>query len=376
MEIKINKINIKPSPEVEKPSPEVIKEPKHEVEEQSQTSQIVEETKVDQPAGVSEDSNVVEELKVVEENSKNKKKKKKKDKKKESKSSTLAIDKDNIADRLNMTSAEREKYIKKHKALKRKKNVFFLFFLLMMIAIVAFGTYKTFFEKEKTDREIATSVNQINQTTSFPKDGVQGYITKNISNLVKGKIAVDQQVEGLSIGIPVVTKVVPKTDSLANVYFYLPVKTSKGESQINCMIPLMYKNGYYHPTEDIIVTPVESSTANIKTEENEIFSFKDIAKESNENTDKAKVYCDNFFKILYSNGNIAPYYTGETKLVSNGFQYKEISKFVLYKKDNKNGYNAECMVSVTDPTTGTVYNTHKYIKIVRNGDSWIIKMVL
>lgn len=271
-----------------------------------------------------------------------------------------------------------ERSEKRYKSLKTRKIVILTSVSIFLIGIIILGFYNTFLKHEYTGQEIANIANAYNNTTNFPIDGVQGYLSANANELIQGDLIPDAGIKNYSLTNPVVTRINKKSDTLANVYFYATLSTTNGENKVDCFLPLSWNKDEmaYQPTDKIIITP-NSTTVNNKeyNDEASILSFKGIEKMNEENTKSAEAFCKNFFTMLYSNQDITPYYKGDLDLKSDNLKFVDMSEFAFYKETNKNGYNATANV-ILQTENGVSYSTAKYITIEKTGDSWMITAIL
>lgn len=267
---------------------------------------------------------------------------------------------------------------KRYKSLRARKFGTYIVFCLFFITVTVCGVYNTFFKHEYTGEEIAYLANKFNNQTNFPKDGVQGYLDYNLSQLMGERLQIDSGIENVSVSNPKVTRINAKSNNLSNVYFYFDINSNNGTQTVDAILPLSWDSEKmkYLPNGEIMITPNTSTNNKTdKTEENSLLSFDDIAKESNENISSSQTFVDNFFTMLYSGQSIDPYYAGTVEMDSGDMEYKGITKYVLYKGTNANGYNAECDITLK-MKNGISYTTQKYISIVKDGKSWIINGVL
>lgn len=288
------------------------------------------------------------------------------------------VNNDNNSLDVEMTPEELEKSKKRYKNLKIKKIIILVVLILTLLSIVFFGVYNTFFKHEYSGAEIASLSNYYNGQTNYPKDGIQGYLDVNVNKLLKEKLTIDSDINSLDINDPIVTRINPKSDTLANVYFYTKITTNHDdEYYVNCVLPIYWNRDImmYQPAGEIIFTSNSSTADDITEQKNSLLSFDDIATETDENNNSSKTFVDNFFTMLYTNQNIDPYYEGEVKLVPGDLKYKNIKTYQLYANKNKNGYNAYAEIFVTTPN-GVTYLTKKYLAIEKSGKSWIITAVL
>ena len=287
------------------------------------------------------------------------------------------IDEDNDVVNVEMSKEDIEKANKKYQNLILKKNILYASMLVFVVSIVLFGMYKTFFQRNYTGQEIAALANAYNKKTNFPESVVQGYLESNINILLKDKLNLRQDINEVEIQKPVVTRINAKNDNLANIYFYTIIKANTGDVKVNCVLPLYWdsKTQECEPAGQIMITPNKSSASNTNERENELLSFKDIQKDTDENINSSKTFVDNFFTMLYAGQDVSPYYKGRTEIESSDLKYDGITEYVLYQKTNKNGYNATCKINLIMPN-GISYTTQKYLTIERSGESWIVSAIL
>lgn len=289
----------------------------------------------------------------------------------------FAEDMRNSAIEIEISSEDLEKEKKKYKSLLIKRVILYFCLIFTFIAIVGFGTYKTFFEHKYTGNEIAYLANRYNGKTNFPESGVQGYLESNIDALIKDKLSIDSSVKELYIETPIVTRINPKNDGLANVYFYTTIVSNNGKNTVNCVLPIAWnkESQIYSPAGTIMFTPNSSSNASVKEVENPLLSFEDIPKENEEKVKSSETFIDNFFSMLYAGQDISPYYKGEAKIKTEGLTYNGLTEYMLYQSTNGNGYNVSVKINLT-MSNGISYITQKYLTIKRSGESWIVQAVL
>lgn len=280
---------------------------------------------------------------------------------------------------IEISEKEIEESKKKYRKIMLKKSVLYGLTLLMILFIVAFGMYKTFFKHEFTGEEIAILSNYYNNQTNFPKDGVQGFLTTNIEKIFGEKLSYDSSIDKCIVSNPIVTRINPKSDDIANVYFTTTITSNIDMINVNCVLPISWdsKESKYYASGEVIFTPNETSNSNSDIKENPLLSFKDLQKDTDENIESAKIFVNNFFTMLYSGQDISPYYKSDVKLdvKAGDFDYGEINEFELYTETNKNGYNAKAKIKLTMPN-GVSYITDKYMIVEKSNESWMIKAIL
>lgn len=281
---------------------------------------------------------------------------------------------------IEVNEEDRLKSDKKYRSLKIKKLVLYFFAILLIISINIFAIYKTFFKHEFTGKEIAILANYYNGVTNFPEDGVQGFISSNIDKIVGEKLTMNSGVQDLNINNPTITRINPKNNELANVYFYVFTNTNNGEQRINCVVPIFWdkENNQYRLGGEVMLTPNKPTNNNTDIKKNYLLSFKDISTEDSDKTKSSESFVNNFFTLLYSGQDISQYYNGDVELIgseNNDLKYNGISSYVLYKDKNQNGYNAYCKINLST-SNGLNYTTEKYICIEGKDKNWIITAVL
>ncbi len=276
---------------------------------------------------------------------------------------------------------------KKYKSLKMKKIAILVCICLAVLSLVVFGVYNTFFRHEYTPQEIAAYANYYNGRTNFPTYGVQGFLDKNIKELMSEQLTIDRTVSEFEITNPTITKMVLKDHTLTNVYFYVDITTNNGTNRVKCMLPVGYVDGEYRPAGTVIFTSNESTVGNVERTPNSWLTFEGLTKASDEETALCKAFVDNFFKILYTGGDVTPYYQGntldpylmrngeETEEISRKMTYEAMTEFVYYTDINKQGYNAFAKITLHLPG-GIVYKSSKYLYIEKTGSSWMIKGII
>lgn len=288
----------------------------------------------------------------------------------------LATDIAHSAYDVEITGEDHIKARKKFKSIKTKKIIFYISIILLMFIVMICAVYKTFFKHEYTGEEIANISNFYNSKTNFPESGVSGYIEENIVSIMSDRISYDKDLANIKYEKPILTRINPKNDLIANVYFYLTINSVKGNDKISCMMPIFYDKSVnkYYPCGDVIVTPLETSADSTSKKDNPLMSFEGKPQESDENTNASKTFITNFFTMLYSGQDITPYYDGK-QLNVKGLKFNGIEDYFLFKEENSNGYNTKCTISLTS-STGLVFKTTKYLTISKTGSSWMIENVL
>lgn len=267
---------------------------------------------------------------------------------------------------------------KKYKDLRIKKNVLYFVVILFFLSMTIFGAYRTFFIRQYTGEEIASLANYYNGKTNFPTEGVYGFIETQIPKMLEEKLNISSKAKGLKVTNPVITAISTKSSRAANVYFYITIETTLGSQNVNCFVPICWndENWIYQATGEVLFTSMRQPNESNQVEHNEFLSFDDITIAKGENTETSKVFIDNFLKLLYSNENITPYYTGTDILTElDGGKYSQMVSYTLYEAKNLNGYNAEAVI-VLELENGITYHTTKYFAIDKTQTGWIITAVL
>lgn len=278
----------------------------------------------------------------------------------------------------NLTAEEIE-IQKRYRSLKMKKTGLLLGLFLFVLAILGSNFYLMYLKTDKSPLELATSVNSVNRTTSFPEYGVLSYLKKNANELIKNKVVFDQgvqeaQIDTNTIEINFISK---RTTKLANVYFRAMLKTPKGANWHNFMVPLNFDYDLYAYTTagDLQLSPVKSADS-VQQVENDLFTFRDIEMMNKKDLASISVFLTNLFVITYNeNGDYSQYYTGSEKLGDTGVEFLELVKVEVYKANNAMGLNGKIQYKVK-LKEGVIFTTTSYIKIEPNGNSWILKRIL
>lgn len=280
-----------------------------------------------------------------------------------------------------------EEIRKKYNSLKLKKIFVTTFIIILSISLLVFGTYNTFFKKEKSTEQLATEINRVNNTTPFPTEGIYGFLNTNINDLfVKNitylKDTTDYEIESGSLSI---TKVARKTASIANVYFSAKIVTNLGENYHNFFIPIYYdwETRSYHPAGPLTLS-INNIGNDVKIVKNNMLSFDDYPEASEEDRNLVNIFLTNFFILVYNTpgANYSQFYSGDQALGDDSLSFERISKLELYAKDNLNGYNCRVEYVVT-MSEGLKYNIVSYLKIEKitnsvnpTKSSWLIKAIL
>lgn len=261
--------------------------------------------------------------------------------------------------------------------IKFRKIIFLILICIFLVVLSVVAVKKTFFSNGYTPQQIADIAMTYSGNTAFPEDGVEGYLNRNISNLMNQAISIDKNTTGLEILNPKVTRIVKKSNSIANIYFYVDLKTNNGTNRVDCILPLSYNNDSktYAPAGTVMITPNVQNNESTKVEDNEFLSFSDVAKYTDDKSKAVESFVSNFFTILYSGKDITPYYNGAYKLTSKGLEFVSMTSFVYYQDTNKNGYNAIATIQLKTEA-GVNYTTVKYLKIESQGNTWIISGIL
>lgn len=289
-----------------------------------------------------------------------------------------------------ITEESLKESINKYKKLKLKKTIVLVTIIISLLSLVSFGVYNTFFRHEYTIDEIAYFSNVGNGRTNFPTYGLQGYLEVNADKFLKDKLSIDKSVKSVKIKNPIITKVLLKSDQLANVYFYIDFETNNGVNRVKCMLPIAFTGNQYSPAGEILFIITKSPIENVDPVDNPFLSFGDIPAASEELTNSSKSSVDNFFRAFYSGQPIDPIYKGKISLDSSLVQidskqaagkiyYIGIDSWELYTGTNANGYNAKAVITLELPN-GIIYKTVKYVLIeyiqTEKGEAWNINAVL
>ena len=280
-----------------------------------------------------------------------------------------------------------KKINEKYLSLKIKKIIVTGFIIIFSLFLLVFGTYNTFFKKEKSIAQLAAEINRANATTPFPTEGIEGFLNMNIYELLienitflKGTNTITIDKESINI-----IKIAKKSSSIANVYFNMKLITNSGEEYHNFFIPIYYdwETRSYHPAGQLTLS-INNNMNSTKIVDNDILGFKDFPKASEEDVKLATIYLNNFFILVYNtpNANYSQFLTEDKLLGDKNLTFDRITKLELYTKDNKNGYNCKVEYIVT-MSEGLKYITTTYLKIekIKNPvdpakPSWLIKAIL
>lgn len=84
----------------------------------------------------------------------------------------------------NFSEKQQQDAQKRYRQLKIKRNILFGCICITFIGITFFGVYNTFLKHKLTYKEIAYIANAYNGKTNFAEDGVQGYLSTNMPNVI------------------------------------------------------------------------------------------------------------------------------------------------------------------------------------------------
>lgn len=264
---------------------------------------------------------------------------------------------------------------KDYKNIRLKRIGLYIALIGFFVILIFSAIYQVFLKHEYTGPEIATIANYYNQKTNYNEGGIEGYLITNIETLISKSITLDGDTQDVKYGTPVITKVSPKNDHIANVYFFLDVSTSLGNDTYTCFVSLYYDKGYYYPASDVIVTSLVTAADSTEKRKNPLLSFENIKDDTDENRQSAETFVQNFFTMLYTGQDVSPYYNGDKELYSGDLEFQSMKDFKLYVSPNILGYNCCCTISLKSPA-GLYFETTKYMTISRTGDSWVITEIL
>lgn len=279
---------------------------------------------------------------------------------------------DNVASEEELMAAE-----KRYKQLRTKRNVLFGAIVTFLAVTTLLGVYKTFFSHQMTPQEVAYYANYYNGKTNFPMEGVQGFLQTNVPSAMIEDLTASKNVGEIIIKDLEVSLVWPKSDTVANVYFYMTVGTNSGETRVNCQTCVGWDaNGWkYTLLDPVNITPMRSVDRDPNIGENPYSSFDGISDVSEELNLSAQTFVDNMLDLFYEGKDISPYYTGPEMNVGN-LQYNGMSDFKLYSQANGDGYNAVAEISLALQGTDLSYTTNKYFNIQQKDGGWVISRMM
>lgn len=279
-----------------------------------------------------------------------------------------------------LTEEERNEIIeKRYRNMKLKKYITTTILLISLGLLLLFGVYNTFIKQEKSPQQLAYEVNRMNRDTAFPTAGVDGFLKRNINELIDDNVNLNKNTDNINIKPQdlYVTSIAKKSSKIANIYFTAQVETDNGINYHNFFMPMSYdyENHAYSPAGDVHITPVQPKD-NIKEEDNEFLTFKDNKTMPEEETENAKSFIENFLTILYNeDGDVSPYYKGKESIGDPNAEFVSIGKFEYYASKNKNNYNVK-VVYTLNLNEGFEYEVTNYIDLEKSGDSYIINRIL
>lgn len=278
---------------------------------------------------------------------------------------------------IEITDADLKEAKKRYVSFKIRKTAILSALVIFMLGMVALGSYQTFGKKDLTGPDIAALANYYNGDTNFPTDGLQGFLSANVGEMISSKLTLNTDVTQATVGDPVITKVTKKNSSIANVYFYVDITSTKGTERVNCVLAISYDKASqtYYPAGDVILTSNLPANSTTKKVDNPFLSFDGIAKATEENQKSSETFINNFFQLLYSGQDVTPYYKSDIVLLTNGETFKGINMYMLYSATNKNGYNVYVQLKLALPN-GVNYTTDKYMTITKSGQSWMVTAIL
>jgi hypothetical protein len=265
---------------------------------------------------------------------------------------------------------------------KQKTIIFYIILFLVVGSIVFTGIYNAFIKRETPISQIVQEVNKVNDDTAFKEQGVQGYLEKNVYNLLTRYITTEGQRKWWVQNV-VVTGVQKKSATIANVYFEadIYVKLEEGVPTVTTyrfFLPLSYDfaTAGYSPAGELELYTVKSGNTTTITE-NPFLAFGEIEKVGGEKAQSAQYFVDNFFTMLYGQGfeSTKQMYLGRRILETNGLSYVGIHTFYYYAECNLNGYN--CVVQyVVKTADGLTFRNTTYLLLEENNNTWVIKELL
>lgn len=279
---------------------------------------------------------------------------------------------DNLASEAELMAAE-----KRYKQLRTKRNVLFGVLVAFLVLTTLFGVFRTFFSHQMTPQEVAYYSNYYNGRTNFPVDGVQGFLQTNVPSAVIGSMTASTNVGEITIKDLNVSIVRPKSDTMANVYFYMTIGTNNGEARVDCQAAVGWDANQWKYTllDEVNITPMRSVDRDPEIQENPYSSFDGVSDVDDELNLSAQTFVDNMLSLFYGGRDISPYYTGPDMNVGN-IEYGGLKSFQLYSGTNQEGYNAEAEISLTIKNTGLSYVTSKYFVIQQKDGGWVVTRMM
>lgn len=270
---------------------------------------------------------------------------------------------------------------------------------LLTIALLVFGTYNTFFKKERSDEEILNLImNTPLMDNLFPDAGVEGYLKQNINSILEGYISPNSNadIEKVSINIDslYVTNITHRNYQRADVTFSTNitakekdtedldgnvVKGAEYSNKYNFMIPINYdynlKAYVLAGKPEIVLKPIVGISTENQT--SEFYTFDGIEELDANSTSSAKLFMDTFLRNLYnSNNDISSASDIRREVLDiSGKTFVAISDFHIYNGTNALGYNCYCDYSITTEG-GFTYNNRTYFLVERlDTNTWKIKNI-
>ena len=282
---------------------------------------------------------------------------------------------------------------------RRAKTIITIVATLLAIALLVFGTYNTFFKKEKSDEEI---INLIMNTplvdNLYPDGGVEGYLKQNITNILTGYITPDSNagIESVSIDINslYVTDIVHRDYQKSDVSFSVNIVSKevdkedidgnvvRGEShsnQYNFMIPITYDYGsrtyVLAGKPEIDLSPVVGVASERET--SNYYVFDNISELDGTLSDSARLFLDTFLRNLYNSNNDISSASDVSRaaLDVSGKTFVAITDFHIYNGTNALGHNSYCDYTISTDG-GFLYNNRTYFILDRlDSNTWKIRGV-
>ena len=271
-----------------------------------------------------------------------------------------------------------QKIHKEYRAMKIRRWTFSGFILIGALVLITFGTYNTFFKKPVSPAQIAANTNNINRTTAFPSDGIDGYLRSHIKDLLKPTIQQGDGVSGYDVDPDkfYITYIYKQSDSIAQVYFTASVKTQLGEKEHNFIIPIFFNwnNLSYHPAGNPAITTVNPKNSN-EVQDNPITSFGDSELINADESAKAQTFVNNFYIMVFNQkADVTPYYKGKANLGDEDAHFESITEFKYYQKPNAFGVNSQVTYQLSTKE-GLFYTVTSYLLLEPSGDSYVIKYI-
>lgn len=288
---------------------------------------------------------------------------------------------------------------------RRNKIIIISFTVIAVLALIGTTVYQAFIKPTLTSDDVSTMI--ANQTSSFDKDGIQGYIYKNFEEwfntsmlsqadtieyvspdmtsltiddisqtnykrLVSVDFSIDIDIKQKDTKNYETNEVVEGLMETKRYYFSIPIEMTEVKNNNGDFVCYAYQ-----PASTLRLTFYESKDIATVDEASQFLAFPEDTEADKDETEAVKVKLNRLLSDLYAGKDVGKDLTSSYDFKTIDATFIEITDFEYHTDEGKNaiGSNARCVYTI-ETDDGVRISTEIYCVITKNGSTYSIGSII